>query len=369
MRKLTYVSADFFFDVDFPVLKNISKYYSITWYAIVPNQNSRYSVEYLKLFCRENNISLKVKTRVYRRRHIKSFLFINKIISEINKGKGDIIYIEDTYDIYMSILCFIRLKKNNVIIALHDIIQHKGISSKFIISFAQKILIAKFYNFHLFSESQSKVFNKKDKKVLVAPLMLKDFGLSTISETNTENVKLLFFGRIEYYKGLDILIKAINILQQEGVTNFELTIAGNSHNWNFYEEIIKNVSNFNLIIRFIDNKEIANLFKSHHYLILPYRDVTQSGPLFIAYNYEIPVIAADFDGFREFITHSYSGYLFKKTSVKSLADTMQEVIKSHDVNYNLIKSNLKSEIELNFKDEIIISKYLNFFRGIGSNLR
>jgi glycosyltransferase involved in cell wall biosynthesis len=363
LRKLTYISPDFFFDVDFPVLKNLSNHYTVIWYAILPLDSSRFLVKDLEKFCLENEITLMLQFRRYRRSDIRSILFAKKILFEI-KNNSDIIYIEDLSDIYMSILSALFLKKEKVVIAFHDVVQHIGISSSFVISLAQKILIYKFDNFHLFSKTQYTFFKAKSKSVLIAPLMLKDFGPQQNMVLNNDIIKFLFFGRIEYYKGLDILINAINLLQKKGVTNFELTIAGSCKDWDTFNSMIFDISIYNLKIKFIDNKEIPNLFSEHHYLVLPYRDVTQSGPLFIAFNYEIPVLASNHEGFKEFINNGHNGYLFESDSVEDLAKTLQKIIEEHKLNYNTVKFNLKKEVNSIFKAEVIILKYLNFFNTL-----
>ena len=41
---------------------------------------------------------------------------------------------------------------------------------------------------------------------------------------------------------------------------------------------------------------------SHHFLILPYRDVTNSGPMMIALNYNLPIIAPKIGCFNDVYT-------------------------------------------------------------------
>ncbi len=55
MKKLTYISPDFFFDVDFPVLKHLSNQYLIVWHAILPNKNPRFTELELSRFCKKKD--------------------------------------------------------------------------------------------------------------------------------------------------------------------------------------------------------------------------------------------------------------------------------------------------------------------------
>ena len=52
--------------------------------------------------------------------------------------------------------------------------------------------------------------------------------------------------------------------------------------------------------------------------MLPYQDVAQSGPHMIAYNYNLPVIASDIDGFAERVEDGVNGFLFRVNDKESL---------------------------------------------------
>lgn len=364
MKKLSYVSSDFFFDVDFPVLKNLSKFYDITWHAVFPINNARFTKEFLTEFCKVNGINLFPHTREFRKKDVRTLIFDFKLIKSILNDKSDLIYIEDIGDVFFSLISMIRLKKEKTIISFHDIIFHKGSDSILFNFISQKILLIKFKNIHLYSRTQKKLirFNKK-KNFLITPLFLKDYGSPTIQKANTTLVRFLFFGRIEYYKGLDVLIKAINLLQKKNIKNFICTIAGSCDNWEKkYQSLIEDTSNINLRIEFIPNVEIANIFAEHHYLILPYKDVTQSGPLFIGFNYGLPAIASNHDGFQEFVIDKKTGFLFENENEFKLAQILEEIILN--VDHEKIKINLTEYIEEHLEDRIITKLYLNYFNKL-----
>ena len=46
--------------------------------------------------------------------------------------------------------------------------------------------------------------------------------------------------------------------------------------------------------------------------MLPYQDVAQSGPHMIAYNYNLPVIASDIEGFAERVEDGENSFLVRK---------------------------------------------------------
>ena len=60
------------------------------------------------------------------------------------------------------------------------------------------------------------------------------------------------------------------------------------------------------------NDEIILYFQEADYLVLPYDESTQSGPLLIAYNYNIPVIASDIELFKTMVCDKQNGSYLKK---------------------------------------------------------
>jgi glycosyltransferase involved in cell wall biosynthesis len=366
-KKFTYVSADFFFDVDFPVLKGLSKHYDIEWIAIFPIANPRFSIDYLEKFCSKYQINLTVFKRKYSKSHPKTLLLAFKILQNIVVTKPDLKYIENLGDLYFSFFSLFLLSKSNTVLSFHDVLPHsksKGFLNQKIIFLLSRLF---YKNFHFFSKSQTRALNFFNKKnILNTSLMLKDYGLSNIKKDN-DYIRFLFFGRIEYYKGLDLLIDAVNALDLDTAVNkFIVTIAGNTNEWSQYENQIIDKSIYDLKIEFIDNKDVPNLFCSSHFLVLPYRDVTQSGPLFIALKYNIPVIAPSYEGFKEDVIDKQTGFLFDYNVHNSLFKTLSRIVSNLNFSndYTVMVDNLKNHVNSNYSNEVIINKYVNFFNKI-----
>lgn len=117
------------------------------------------------------------------------------------------------------------------------------------------------------------------------------------------------------------------------------------------------------------NNKIADLFCQSHFLILPYKDVTQSGPLMIAFNYGVPAIASNLPGFVENIKDTVTGFLFETENSDSLYTIMKTVIDTHKTNYSQIKQNLNEYIGNNYSILKIKTMYSEMFNSelIGNN--
>ena len=361
-----YISPDCFFDVDFPIVRGLNKKYNLTWIQFFSDE-TRFSYEDIHRFCVKYGIKYKVIKKIFRYRNPLSLLSYYRLICIIKKKNPDVIYFEFQGAPYLHLLTKIFLEINKVVIAIHDVEQHRGIDNKTIKQKYLNFTLTNFKHYHFFSKTQESIFQKKYgtiKKSIVAELCLKDFGKpSDEKKTGKGKIKFLFLGTIAYRKGLDILIKAFNELDKYK-DKIEVTIAGKCDEWEKYDQLIDDKSIYSLKIDFVKNEDIPNTYANTDYMILPYRDVTQSGPLLIAYNYNVPVIASDFPGFREYIENDKTGYLFKPESVQALSNLLVKIINTHEHTYDKMSDDLKKFITENISNEAIISKYINLFNSI-----
>jgi serine O-acetyltransferase len=158
-------------------------------------------------------------------------------------------------------------------------------------------------------------------------MSIKDFGQSKLVRKPIDNgISLLFFGRIEEYKGLDLLIESLERLYDEGIHNLHLTICGKGPFWNKCKDKIKHEKIFTREIRFIDNAEIPDLMSSYHFLVLPYRNSTQSGPLMIAANYGIPILAPKAGNFNS-VYSDMSAVLYEENAIDALDNALRKISK------------------------------------------
>ncbi len=144
-----------------------------------------------------------------------------------------------------------------------------------------------------------------------------------------ENLKvLLFFGLIDYYKGLDIALEAFKKIA-DADSSFFFLIAGKPKRDNNYIHSLQqyaanylNHTQYRFDIRFIEPEEVEYYFSASDCVLLPYRSISHSGILFLAYTYGLPVITADLPSFREDIRESVTGLLFEPMNSDALANTI-----------------------------------------------
>lgn len=140
---------------------------------------------------------------------------------------------------------------------------------------------------------------------------------------------ILFFGKIRPYKGIEHLIAAFELLLDKDTREYRLIIAGDPSDESYVREIQQAVkqrfSQGRVTFRpeFIPDDEMEVYFKGADVLVLPYKEIFQSGVLLIAYTFGLPVVATDVGSFREDIVEGTTGYLCKPGDPADMARAIE----------------------------------------------
>lgn len=141
---------------------------------------------------------------------------------------------------------------------------------------------------------------------------------------------VLFFGRITPYKGIDLLSEAFSLIATQD-QRYRLVIAGEpmkegEQQWQQAQRRIEQSGLQENVIqhaRFIGDNEIELYFKGADVLVLPYTQIFQSGVLFMAYSFGLPVIATDVGSFGRDIIEGKTGYVCRPNDPVDLARVIE----------------------------------------------
>ncbi len=146
---------------------------------------------------------------------------------------------------------------------------------------------------------------------------------------------ILFFGRIAPYKGLEYLLTAFQAVLSRH-SDYKLIIAGEPMQG--YEEYMKGIYSKigepgirERIIRkleFIPDKDTEIYFKAADVLALPYKDIFQSGVLFLGFSFGLPAVTADVGSFRDDVVEGQTGFMYDPSDCASLAATIETFFSS-----------------------------------------
>ncbi len=150
---------------------------------------------------------------------------------------------------------------------------------------------------------------------------------------NSNEFIFLFFGFIRKYKGLDLLLQAVEKLKnlQPSTLNFKLLIAGEFYeDQKPYHELIEQLNiKDQLILRtdFIPDSEVKYYLCAADAVVQPYKNATQSGVTPLAYHFEVPMIVTNVGGLPSLVPHNKVG-LVCEPNAEAIAETMHQMMQT-----------------------------------------
>jgi glycosyltransferase involved in cell wall biosynthesis len=145
------------------------------------------------------------------------------------------------------------------------------------------------------------------------------------SPVQDDGATFLFFGRIEAYKGLGILVAACEYLQTQG-RRFRVIVAGSGSDLDQFRLRIAALPCMELREGYVAADALATLFGEASAVLLPYLDATQSGVCAIAYAWGRPVIASRTGALPEVVHDGECGLLVTPGSCNELARAMARLL-------------------------------------------
>ena len=225
----------------------------------------------------------------------------------------------------------------------------KGFASKYI-KYAEKVAVKNANEIIVLNKNTQDYFLKEyQRETIIIPN-----GVSKPSIEEPQIIKekyglekdsyILFLGRIEPIKGIDILINSY----KEITTNKKLVIAGGvSEVDEYYSQLLQMTGNDKNIIftGFIQGKELDELYSNAYIYCLP--SLAEGMPLSLleAMSYGNCCITSDISECKEVIEDE--GITFQKSNIKDLSNKLQELCDNKDL-VNHYKKNAQ---------EFILNKY------------
>jgi glycosyltransferase involved in cell wall biosynthesis len=136
-------------------------------------------------------------------------------------------------------------------------------------------------------------------------------------------VRLLFFGIVRPYKGLDVLLRAL----ADAPENLTLTVAGEF--WGGTAGTEKLIAELGLTGRvtirpgYVPAKDVPALFGDADVLVLPYRAATASQNALLAFAHGVPVIASRAGAIADQVTDGVNGITVAPGEVDDLVRALR----------------------------------------------
>jgi glycosyltransferase involved in cell wall biosynthesis len=158
------------------------------------------------------------------------------------------------------------------------------------------------------------------------------------SQTNLDLIaknrnKFLFFGRIEEYKGINMLVDSFQYAKQLN-PQISLSIVGSGLLNAKLQKQIKNLD-IQLVNRWVSDDELAEIIAEHGVIIMPYLSATQSGVASVALGNGLPSIATNVGALPEQIIHGRNGLIVAPGDAVALANAILAISKDYELAYKM----------------------------------
>lgn len=134
----------------------------------------------------------------------------------------------------------------------------------------------------------------------------------------------LFFGRVERYKGVDCLLTACDMLDDENAGSPQVVIAGPGSLSGIWAGPLPKTAEVRN--RRVSDAEALDLFRRCGLLVLPYISATQSALIAAAYYFRKPVLVTRTGALPEYVEDGRTGYVVEPGHPASLAHCLREML-------------------------------------------
>jgi glycosyltransferase involved in cell wall biosynthesis len=136
---------------------------------------------------------------------------------------------------------------------------------------------------------------------------------------------VLFFGRMEYYKGLDVLVEAAR--EAEGrVPGLRVVVAGQGPELARCREAAADSTVFDWREGFVTDDSLPALFAECRAVVLPYREASQSGIVPLAFSCGRPVVATRVGALTEAVQDEVDGLLVAPDDPAAMASALVRLL-------------------------------------------
>ena len=143
-------------------------------------------------------------------------------------------------------------------------------------------------------------------------------------------VCFIMYGSLSSYKGVDLFVDAFKLLPQVYKDKARGVIAGVFNDKSLYETLRKESESLNIVWYpyFLPEQELYERIDESNVIVLPYRQISQSGVLLLALSFHRFIITSDLPAFKETLKGFSDDMFFNNGNAESLSKLMAKYIDS-----------------------------------------
>ncbi len=234
--------------------------------------------------------------------------------------------------LYLYLLFVLKRRGIRVLFLCINVYEHEGsrlkdLLTRFILRRVDDIIVHSRQELDLI-----RTFNRTASvKIQLLPLFLYD---APPQEKTGTGLRLLFFGFVRSYKGLDTLLQALAILKKYDIL---LRVAGEFwHDKGGYLKLIRELDlsdRVELVDGYLPEMEMGRQFSWADLVVLPYKKSITSGVLATAYGFRKPVLVTDVGGFSEAVEDGRTGRIVPPDDPRALAEGILWFLENRETDF------------------------------------
>lgn len=262
----------------------------------------------------------------------KSFRLKSRLRQIIEQENLDLLHIQyvaphfGKFSLNLGLLLALS-QKVPVVVTLHEVHTAASNLKEKILNFLQKFIVKKSGAVIVHTKHQKEFLQLKYKKKQAFCIL---HGLVLRHMHKLKGKSLLFFGMLNYGKGAEYMIRAMNELP-----DFTLTVAGKAITPG-YEQIVRSAAaenklgNVRLDIRWVPEEEKWRLIENSDIMVFPYIWAPyQSGALHNSFSCGVPVVVTDAGAIAEVVKDYRCGRVVEQRSPKAIASGVKGVLSNY----------------------------------------
>lgn len=223
--------------------------------------------------------------------------------------------------------------KSKIWITIHNIYPHNSSGNARIRYKSRFVQIDRFFDLFILHLQTSKIefckeFGIDPSRCKVIPHgVFEPENLKITSHKRDEKLRLVMYGNQSYYKGTDILIDAIALLPKDAQEQIDTTIVGKTSV--DYLRLLQKKSeglDIHIIPKYVPDDTLYQIILNSDVIVLPYREISQSGVLLLALYFERPIICSDLPSFKETLVGYDNDLFFEKNNEKKLSKLLEDIL-------------------------------------------
>ncbi len=253
---------------------------------------------------------------------------VARVVATLRDLHPDVVHITGPHLWNLAIMPFLRKRRIPLVHTIHDVEPHPGTRYGPLLHLWNRAVLRGADHVLVHGEGYAEQLRRRGFQNVSFSRILHLFlgirwydGIERLAAEVTYEPQVLFFGRIERYKGVRELLEAWRSLGDPSAT---LVIAGKGDLSALWRKPLP--PSVDLRNRLIDDPEALDLFRRSAVVVLPYTGASQSALVGAAYFFRKPVIVTRSGALAEYVEDRVMGWVVEPGDPEGLAAALREAL-------------------------------------------